>query len=94
MAEFPYSFRNFEIGVFSEAYKRCKTVECQRRIRQTYREFEGGRWWKAMNSLHSFLTALDADELEKFAKLFPNLIEAVDEFATIEEVSKVWEWSK
>jgi hypothetical protein len=89
LSKFPYSFRNYEIGIFSEAYNRCKTVECQRQIRQAYREFEGGRWWEAMNYLHIFLIALDEDEIEKFKRMFPELIIAVNEFATIEEVGKV-----
>ena len=87
---FPYSFRDYDIGLFSEAYKKCKTVECKRQVRAAYRSFEGGRWWKTIDNLHIFLASLDRDEIEKFKRTFPNLIKAVEEFALIEEVSMMW----
>lgn len=85
----PYSFRDYEIGLFGKMYKECKDSECQNRIREGYRGFEGGRWVKAMEDLHSFLYSLDQDEREKFKARFPNLVEVVNEYAEIEEVSKI-----
>jgi len=88
---FPYSYRGYRLGMFRSAFEECSDIgdasgrfECEVRVRSAFRGFEGGRWARAMDALHRFMSALDSDEVERFRDDFPGLVDAVNEYAVVE----------
>jgi hypothetical protein len=84
-----WSYRDWQPGEFERAYLSCgDDWECQAYIRSSFKRVESGRYWKAMDKLHSFLYHLDEDERELFLKRNPHMKVLLHEFAVIEELAK------
>lgn len=87
-----YSYRDFRIGHFKRKFNSCKAKDdrygCEREVRTQYRRVESGRYALMSDKIHSFLVALDSDELDLVRLDMPKIIELGNEFGTIEELKK------
>ncbi len=82
-----YSYRDVPIGEFARLYKQSDSLN-QERIREKYRSLESGRLARAMDDLHKFVAALDADERELFRSRNPEIMRMVNEFAVVEDLGE------
>lgn len=81
----PYSFRDYEIGSYSEAFKKYDE-DGKRLVRQAFMHLESGRVWTFLESIHRFLSALDPDEIVLFKQNNPVIFDMVNEYAVVDEV--------
>ena len=85
--KFPYSLRDYHIGMFRRAYAECRgDTACQEKVRKAFREMESGRLWKALEALHTFVGHLDGDEIRILKVTNPNLMAMLNEWAYIENL--------
>jgi len=88
----PYSYRDYDIGIYEAAYNGCKKrspterTTCEVTIRNGYKSLESGRLAEMMEAVSIFVGHLDEDERELFFKRNPDVCSMLNEYNDIEDL--------
>jgi len=82
----PSGWRGYRPNLWRDLYECCSDIECQANVRRDYRMWERGRIHEGLDELHNAVTRFDHDELKDFIEKYPEAVQLLNEFATIEEL--------